>query len=62
MSAPKRRWRVTAIEWLSHHAIIEADSEDEAREQAERIWADKGETEIFEFEDSGLDGFDIEEA
>ena len=61
MTPPARRWRVIAIEWLSHHAIIEADSEDEARAKAERLWADKDETEVFDFDDFGLDGFVVEE-
>jgi hypothetical protein len=61
MTAPKRRWRVTAIEWLSHDTVIEAHSEEEARAEAERLWADNGETEAFSFDDSGLDGFVVEE-
>jgi hypothetical protein len=59
---PKRRWHVTAIEWLSHRAIVEADTEDEARAQAQRLWSENAEHEAFRFSDAGLDGFHIEEA
>jgi hypothetical protein len=62
MSTPKRRWRVTVIEWLSYKAVIEAATEDDARAEAERLWAQNAEHEIFRFSDSGLDGFSIEEA
>jgi len=63
MSAPpKRRWHVTAIEWLSHRAIIEADTEDEARAEAVRLWEANAGHEAFRFSDSGIDGFHVEEA
>ena len=61
MSLPKRRWHVTAIEWLSYDAVIEADSESEARAEAQRLWAENAETEAFSFDDSDLDCFVIVE-
>jgi hypothetical protein len=61
MSTPTRLWRVTALEWLAHVAVIEAPTEDEARALAQDLWDRQMEAEEFRFSDSGLDGFDIEE-
>jgi hypothetical protein len=59
---PTQKWRVTAIEWLSHVAIIEADIAEQAETIARRLWADNGEHEVFRFSDSGLDGIVVDEA
>jgi hypothetical protein len=63
MSAPNRmrRFRVVAIEWLSHRAEIEATSPEAAEAQARELFTNNAEHEVFAFEDSGLDGFVIEE-
>jgi len=60
--ARPRQWRVTAIEWLSHVALIEAESAEEAEATARQLWVDNAEHEQFSFDDSGLDGFVVEEA
>jgi hypothetical protein len=55
MSAlPLRRYRVVVLEWLSHVAVIEAQSRAEAEAQALDLWnrADGS----FSFEDQGIDG------
>jgi hypothetical protein len=59
-----RRWRVTVIEWLSHVAVIEADTAEQAEAEARRLWAENGEHEVFRFSDSGIDGVvvDVDEA
>ena len=62
MSAPSlKTYRVVVIEWLSHKAVIEAESAEHAEEEAWRLWAEKGESEIFSFEDSGVDGVVVDE-
>jgi hypothetical protein len=57
-----RLWRVTAIEWLSHDAFIEAETAEQAEVKARDLWADNAEHEVFHFSNSGLDGFVVEEA
>jgi hypothetical protein len=57
-----RKWRVTVIEWLSHVAVIEAATSEEAEALARQLWADNGEREVFRFSDSGLDGVVVDEA
>ena len=57
-----RQWRVTVIEWLSHVAVIEADTEEQAKAKARELWAAHGEYEAFRFSDSGLDGIVVDEA
>ena len=58
---PTRRFHVVAIEWLSYWAEIEAASPEEAEAKARELFANNSEHETFAFEDSGLDGFVIEE-
>jgi hypothetical protein len=53
---PKRRFRVTVIEWLRHDAIIDAADAEEAEELVIDLWNANSEAEIFRFRDSGLDG------
>ena len=44
MSAPAlKRYRVVAIEWLSHDAILEAADAIAAEAEARRLWASNGE-------------------
>ena len=65
MSEPQRtplKWRITVIEWLSHVAVIEADTAEHAKTIARQLWADNGEHEVFRFSDSGLDGIEVDEA
>lgn len=57
-----RNWRVTVIEWLSHVAIIEADTPMLAEAHARQLWAEHGDHEAFRFSDSGLDGIVVDEA
>ncbi len=59
---PSRTWRVTVIEWLSHAAVIEADTPEQAEAKARQLWAGNGEHEVFRFSDSGLDGVIVDEA
>jgi hypothetical protein len=62
MTAPAlKRFRVVVIEWLSHDAIIEAPDAVTAEAEARRLWADNAEQELFSFDDSGIDGVDVEE-
>jgi hypothetical protein len=58
---PLKRFRVVVIEWLSHDAIIEAPSAQAAEAEARRLWAENAEHEVFSFDDSGIDGIQIEE-
>jgi hypothetical protein len=51
-----RKWRVTVIEWLSHVAIIEADTAQDAEARAYELWANNAEHEVFRFSDAGIDG------
>lgn len=55
MSAfPSRRYRVVVIGWLSHMAVVEASSQEEAEAKGLNLWtAADG---FFSFEDSGIDG------
>jgi hypothetical protein len=57
-----RRWHVTVIEWLSYVAFIEADTAEQAEAKARELWADNVELEVFDFDDSGLDGVVVDEA
>jgi hypothetical protein len=62
MSAlPSRRFRVTVIEWLAHDAVIEAPDADAAEAEARRLWDANAEHEVFSFDDSGIDGIQVEE-
>jgi hypothetical protein len=63
MSVPslKPPYRVVVIEWLSHTAVIEAESRQHAETEARRLWAQNAESEIFSFEDSGIDSVLVEE-
>jgi hypothetical protein len=56
-----KTYRVVVIEWLSHKAVIKAESAQHAEEEARRLWAESGFCEIFRFEDSGVDGITVEE-
>ena len=57
-----KRFRVTVIEWLSHHAIIEAADAQEAEAIARYAWANQGDTnKEFDFGDSDLDGVIVDE-
>lgn len=57
---PRQRYRVTVLEWLSHDAIIEASSPEAAEAEARRLWDENGEHEVFQFEDSGIDGIVVD--
>ena len=62
MNAPAlKRFRVVVIEWLSHDAIIEAPDAAAAEAEAERLWATNDEHQLFSFDDSGMDGIQVEE-
>ena len=62
MSAfPSRRYRVTVVEWLSHVAIIEATSAEQAEEAALEIRGTDAEMNRFSFEDSGVSGVIVDE-
>ncbi len=62
MSAPDlKRYRVVAIEWMSHLAFIEATTPEDAEIKSRELFATNAEHGEFSFEDSGLDGFQIEE-
>jgi len=62
MSAPSlKRYRVVVVEWLSHDATIEAIDAVAAEAEAQRLWASKDEHELFSFDDSGIDGIQVEE-
>jgi hypothetical protein len=62
MSAPTlKRFRVVVIEWLSHDAILEAPDAIAAEAEARHLWADNAEHEVFSFDNSGIDGVDVEE-
>ena len=58
---PLKRFRIVVIEWLSHDAIIEAPSAQAAEAEARRLWAENAEHEVFSFDDSGIDGIQVEE-
>lgn len=62
MSAPTlNRYRVVVIEWLTHSAIITATGTAAAEAAARRMWEDNAEHDDFSFDDSGIDGIQIEE-
>ena len=62
MSTPAlRRFRVVVIEWLSHDAIIKATDAVAAEAEARRLWAMNDEQQLFSFDDSGIDGIQVEE-
>jgi hypothetical protein len=62
MSAPSpKRFHVTVIEWLSHDTVIEASDAQAAEAEARRLWAENAEHEVFSFDDSGIDGIQVEE-
>ena len=62
MSAPTlKRYRVVVLEWLSHKAIIEAPDEAMAESIARGLWEHNAEHEVFCFDDSGIDGVQVEE-
>jgi len=56
-----KRFRVVVIEWLSHDAIIEAPDAAAAEAEARRLWATNDEHQLFSFDDSGIDGIQVEE-
>ena len=56
-----KSFRVVVIEWLTHDAIIEAPDEAAAEAEAQRLWATKDEHQRFSFDDSGIDGIQVEE-
>ena len=56
-----KRYRVVVIEWLTHDAIIEASDASAAEAEARRLWATNAEHQLFSFDDSGIDGFEVEE-
>jgi DpnD/PcfM-like protein len=56
-----KTYRVVVVEWLSHKAVIEATSAEEAESQARELWANDAEHDAFNFEDSGIDGVTAEE-
>jgi len=56
-----KRFYVTVIEWLSHTGVIEATDAVAAEAEALRLWSEKDECQIFEFDDSGIDGVQVEE-
>jgi hypothetical protein len=58
---PLKRFRVVVIEWLSHDTIIEAPNAQAAEAEARRLWAENAEHEVFSFDDSGIDGIQVEE-
>jgi hypothetical protein len=62
LSAPAlKTYRVEVIEWLTHRAVIEAESAERAKEQARRLWAESAEVEVFHFWGDGVDGVMVEE-
>jgi hypothetical protein len=62
MSAPTlKQYRVVVLEWLSHKAIIEATDAVAAEAEARRMWENNSEHDIFYFDDSGIDGVQVEE-
>jgi hypothetical protein len=58
---PLKRFRIVVIEWLSHDAIIEAPSAQAAEAEARRLWTENAEHEVFSFDESGIDGIQVEE-
>jgi hypothetical protein len=58
---PLKKFRVVVIEWLSHDAVIEATDEAAAKAEALRLWEANAECEVFSFDNSGIDGVQVEE-
>ena len=56
-----KTYRVVVIEWLSHDAVIEAPDEAAAEAESQCLWATKDEYQLFSFDDSGIEGVDVEE-
>jgi hypothetical protein len=56
-----KRFRVVVIEWLTHDAIIEAPDASAAEAEARRLWATNAEHQLFSFDNSGIDGIEVEE-
>jgi len=56
-----KQFRVVVIEWLTHDAIIEAPDATAAEAEARRLWATNAEHQLFSFDNSGIDGIDVEE-
>lgn len=55
MSAlPSKRYRIVILEWLSHKAVVEASSKEEAEAKGLDLW-NQAEG-AFSFEDQGVDG------
>ena len=52
---------VTVIEWLSHLAVIEAESPEQAEEKARELWANHDEHAVFAFENSGIESVMVNE-
>ena len=42
-----KHYRVVVVEWLSHTAVIEAESARHAEAEARRLWAQNAESAIF---------------
>ena len=62
MTKPSSKcFRVVVIEWLSHDAVIEAPDAIAAEAEARRLWATNDEHQLFSFDDSGIDGIQVEE-
>lgn len=62
MSAlPNKRFRVTVLEWLAYKAIIEAPDAGAAEAEARELWNEQAEHQRFSFDDSGIDGIQVEE-
>jgi hypothetical protein len=62
MTTPSlKRFRVVVIEWLSHDAILEAPDATAAEAKARQLWDTNAEHQLFSFDDSGIDGIQVEE-
>ncbi len=60
-ASTRKRYRVTLIEWLSHVAVVEATSAEDAQEKALEIRETEEEGDGFEFEDGGVSDVMCEE-
>lgn len=60
MTTNRQRYLVTVLEWLSHEAIIEAESPEAAEAEARRLWDENAEHEAFKFRDAGIDGVQVD--
>jgi hypothetical protein len=56
-----KSFRVVVIEWLTHDAVIEAEDEILAEDEARRLWATNAEHQLFSLDNSGIDGIVVEE-